>query len=86
MAKRVRAKRLTLNLSQQSLALRSGVSYGTLKKFELSGQISLKSLLKLAVILDALEEFENLFPEQKLEKLASLDDLLKVKIRKRGRK
>ena len=47
MAARVKAKRLTMNLSQVSLAEHSGVSYGTLKKFERTGQISLESLLKL---------------------------------------
>lgn len=45
-AERASQKRLALNLSQQTLAKRSGVSYGTLKKFERTGQISLESLLK----------------------------------------
>ena len=48
-AKQVRVKRLDLNLSQQTLSEKSGVSYGVLKKFEQSGQISLESLLKLAL-------------------------------------
>ena len=85
-AKRVRAKRLLLNFSQRTLAERSGVSYGTLKKFEHTGQISLESLLKLALTLNALEEFKNLFLAQKFESPTSLDKLMRDHSRKRGRK
>ncbi|MEE9452145.1 MAG: helix-turn-helix transcriptional regulator [Gammaproteobacteria bacterium] len=85
-AKRTQVKRLALNLSQQTLSERSGVRYGTLKKFERSGQISLQSLLKLALTLDALEEFKHLFTDKEQGALASLDKLIKDKVRKRGRK
>jgi transcriptional regulator with XRE-family HTH domain len=83
---RAKAKRLFLNLSQRTLSERSGVSLGTLKKFERSGQISLESLLKLALALRALEEFSALFREKKIEQYLSLDEILKEKKRKRGRK
>lgn len=82
MARQVQAKRLALNLSQQTLAERSGVSYGVLKKFERSGQISLKSLLKLALTLGTMEEFKDLFS---YKPGVSLDELMKDKSRKRGR-
>jgi transcriptional regulator with XRE-family HTH domain len=45
-------------LSQSELAKRSGVSLGSLKRFELTGQISLESLLKLAHILNRIGDFE----------------------------
>lgn len=48
-------------LSQQELANRSGVSLGSLKRFETTGQISFESLLKLAQILNCLENFDALF-------------------------
>ena len=83
-AKQAKEKRLDLNLSQQSLSDRSGVSYGTLKKFEHSGQISLESLLKLAVCLDSFDDFADLFTINP-ETYTSLDELLKTKTRKRGR-
>lgn len=86
LAKRVKAKRLSMNLSQQTLSARSGVSYGVLKKFEHTGQISLESLLKLALSLDALEGFYALFTAPKPEDAASLDELMQDKTRKRGRK
>lgn len=84
-AKAARDRRLSLNLSQQSLSARSGVSYGVLKKFESTGEISLKSLLKLALALGCLEDFLELFKQTSPEKLPSLDDLINQKIRKRGR-
>jgi len=47
--------------SQAELAERSGVSLGSLKRFEQSGQISFESLLKLAHVLGRLEDFESVF-------------------------
>jgi transcriptional regulator with XRE-family HTH domain len=44
-------RRLKFNLTQQGLSKRSGVSLGSLKRFESSGQISLESLLKVALVL-----------------------------------
>ncbi|QIV95710.1 XRE family transcriptional regulator [Allofrancisella inopinata] len=86
-AKRAQAKRLSLNLSQQTLSKVSGVSYGTLKKFERTGQISLESLLKIAIVLDEFEKFEQLFVKKAEELPASLDELLvEESTRKRGRK
>ena len=86
LAHQLQLRRLSLNLSQKTLSERSGVSFGVIKKFERTGKISLESLLKLALILDCLEEFKNLFQERAPETLSSLDELLKDKKRKRGRK
>lgn len=47
--------------SQQELAERSGVSLGSIKRFEQTGQIALESLLKLALILNRLEDFNSVF-------------------------
>ena len=85
-ASRARDLRLELNLSQQTLSEKSGVSYGSLKKFEQTGQISLESLLKLAVILGCMDDFKALFVQRSGEKALSLDELLGNGKRKRGRK
>lgn len=85
-AEKARAKRLALALSQQTLSEKSGVSYGVLKKFERTGQISLESLLKLALALGSLGNFEGLFIPDKPEQALSLDELMQEKKRKRGRK
>ena len=39
----------------------SGVSYGSIKRFENSGQISLISLTKIAMALDIADDIRNLF-------------------------
>lgn len=86
MAKAAKARRLSLNLSQQSLAERSGVSLGALKKFEQKAKISLESLLKLALTLDRLNDFVTLFKEESPQDFATLDELINQKQRSRGRK
>lgn len=81
-----KARRLALNLTQMGLGLRSGVSLGTLKKFERTGKISLESLLNVAMALGATPEFESLFTATASSGVLSLDELLKQpKERKRGR-
>jgi transcriptional regulator with XRE-family HTH domain len=84
-ARLAQAKRLTLNLSQQSLSERSGVSFGVIKKFERTGKISLQSLLKIALVLGCLEDFTKLFQAPPPQQVATLDQLIHEKKRKRGR-
>ena len=85
-AKKAQEKRLQLNLSQKTLSEKSGVSYGTLKKFEQKGQISLASLLQIALVLGEMDSFEHLFQKGDDSYPKSLDELLGEKERKRGRK
>ena len=85
-AVRAKEKRLSLNLTQLTLSERSGVSFGVIKKFERTGKISIESLLKLALVLNSLEEFAALFKPKPLETYATLNELLKQKPRKRGSK
>lgn len=81
-----RARRLALNFTQAGLEQRSGVSLGTIKKFEHTGKISLQSLLNIAMALGATQEFESLFTSTSSPGDLSLDDLLaSSKERKRGR-
>lgn len=85
-ARSVRKKRLFLNLSQQSLSRASGVSYAVIKKFELTGKISLESLLKIAAALSCLNDFLELFKQSIPLEVTSLDELMRQKTRQRGRK
>ena len=48
-------------ITQKQLAARSGVSLGSLKRFEQSGEVSLQSLTKIAIALDVENELEDLF-------------------------
>ena len=68
-AAKAQAKRLALNMSQKDLAARSGVSLGSVKRFETAGEISLASLLAIALILNDLEAFSGLFNPPRTENL-----------------
>lgn len=63
LAKRLSRIRKRRNLSQVQLSEKSNVSYGSIKRFETSGQISLLSLTKLCVALGCVEEIKNLFAQ-----------------------
>ena len=58
---RNRQLRKQLKLSQAQLADRSGVSLGSIKRFEQTGKVSFEALLKLAHVLGRLSDFEALF-------------------------
>lgn len=73
---RVRNKRKLYKLTQQQLSNKSGVSLGSLKRFERTGEISFKSLLKIAFILDSQNDFDNLF-KISTNNFKNLKDLLK---------
>ena len=66
-------------LSQRELAQRSGVSFGSIKRFETTGQISSESLLKLAHILNRLEDFNPVF--KPLESVEDVEKLFSHKTR-----
>ncbi len=61
LAKRIRTVRKRRGISQQKLSQLSNVSYGTIKRFESTGKISLLSLTQIALALDCGNEIRNLF-------------------------
>lgn len=62
-AGRIRQLRKRRNLSQKRLSEKSGVSLGSVKRFEQSGEISLRSLTKIAFALQVEGELEDLFAD-----------------------
>lgn len=62
-AERIRSIRKRRRISQKRLSEKSGVSLGSVKRFEQSGEISLISLTKIAIALEIEDELENLFKE-----------------------
>lgn len=84
-ADRVKTRRLELNLTQEGLATRSGIKFATYRRFEQTGEISLKGLLRIGLALNALSEFELLFAQKQYQ---TLDEVLSEKntTRKRGKK
>ena len=69
-----RAFRKRQNLSRVRLSEMSGVSFGSIRRFEETGEISLKSLLKIAVVLDCTEEFEQLFKQSEPKSIWEIID------------
>ena len=63
LAGRVRNIRKLRSISQEKLAQMSGVSYGSIKRFEESGQISLISLTKIAMALEIADELRTIFTQ-----------------------
>lgn len=73
LAAKFRKLRKKSNMSQAEFADRSGVSLGSLKRFERTGRISLESLLKLAHLIDRSQEFLSLFMwDEQLEEVEKL--------------
>ena len=87
LAGRFKVRRLAMNLTQEGLAARSGVSWSSLKRFEHTGLIALDSLLKLALVLGCLSDFDRVCADDGQSLSAtSLDELLSTATpRRKGR-
>ena len=70
---KIQDRRKKLKISQVELAQKSGVSLGLIKRFESKYEISLSSLIKIAIALDLDKDFDNLF-NQKIYK--SIDEVI----------
>ncbi|MCF2625993.1 helix-turn-helix transcriptional regulator [Fusobacterium perfoetens] len=75
-AKNVRKKRKELKLTQEEFAKKSGVSFGSIKRFENTGEISLFSLVKIAIVLDCENELMELF---KKKEYSSIEEIINGK-------
>ena len=85
-AERVKLRRLEKGWTQNMLATKSGVSLASYRRFESSGEMSLRSLVMLAFALDMTDEFEAIFNSTTYQ---SIEDILRAgqpKLRKRGSK
>ena len=86
-ADKFKSLRLSKGLTQAGLAKRSGVSLGTLKRFESTGEVSLGTLLHLANSLDCLDDFHDFNGRMAASPPNTLDALLApIVIPKRGRR
>ena len=63
-ARQIRFIRKEKKFSQEELSKRSGVSLGSVKRFEQTGEISLISLSKIAIVLGVSEQLETLFIQE----------------------
>ena len=71
-ASNVQKLRKRKKISQKELAERSGVSLGSIKRFEQTGEISLQSLTKIAIALHAEDELESLFTSANFESIEEI--------------
>lgn len=85
LAERVRQRRLELNLTQEGLSAKAGITLATCRRFEQTGKISLDGLLQIAYALDALNDFDQVFATPRY---TTLDEALNAsnKTRKRGKR
>lgn len=73
-ANRMQKKRKANKLTQIQLAEKSGVSLGSIKRFERLGEISLSSLVKIAFILDCEDDFDALFARKEYRSIQEVID------------
>ena len=85
LASNVRERRLAMDLTQTGLSRRSGVSLGTLRKFEREGCISLKSLTELMQVVGGLEEIVQASALPPVE-FRSIEDVIAGKARSRRKR
>ena len=76
LVKRIRIRRREAKISQIVLAKRSGVSLGSIKRFENTGEISLSSLMRIALVLGYELDFDKLFERKNYQ---SLDEIINAK-------
>lgn len=72
LVKREKAVRKAKKFTQKRLAERTGVSYGSIRRFEQTGKISLLALVKIANALDCLEDFNELFKKPPVTDIRNL--------------
>lgn len=69
LVKRVKLRRNELGITQRALAQKSGVSFGSVRRFEETGDISLSSLVKIGHAIGCLHDFNELFKNSKITSL-----------------
>ncbi len=84
LAARVREARVALGLKQTTLAARAGVTVPTLRRFEQTGEVSLKYLARICHALGRLDEFDSLFRPPHAATMAELETQATRPKRKRG--
>jgi transcriptional regulator with XRE-family HTH domain len=75
-ASRMKERRLEKDLTQKAFAKRAGVGYDAYRRFENTGEITLRNLVLCAITLDLIDEFNQLFSGKSYQ---SMDELLEKK-------
>ena len=64
LVEKIKHHRKKLKISQAQLASKSGVSLGSIKRFESKYEISLNSFIKILIALNLEQDLENLFTQK----------------------
>lgn len=83
-AGKVKERRLEKNLTQKAFAARAGIGYDAYRKFENSGEITLRGLVLCAIALDDTEGFFELFTRKSYQSVDEILNEKKKKKRQRG--
>ena len=70
---KIKQHRKKLKISQTQLAAKSGVSLGSIKRFEAKHEISLNSFIKILIALNLERDLENLFTQKSYN---SIDEVI----------
>ena len=72
----VRAMRLRRNISQKDFASKVGIALPTYRRFETTGEISLRKLVEIAKFFDVVRDIKNLFTKREY---SSIEEVIKEK-------
>ncbi len=70
---KIKQHRKKLKISQAQLASKSGVSLGSIKRFESKYEISLNSFIKILIALNLEQDLENIFTQKSYN---SIDEVI----------
>ena len=73
LVEKIKQHRKKLKISQAQLASKSGVSLGSIKRFESKYEISLNSFIKILIALNLEHDLENLFLQKSYN---SIDEVI----------
>lgn len=73
LVEKIKQYRKKLKISQVQLAAKSGVSLGSIKRFESKYEISLNSFIKILIALNLEQDLENLFTQKSYN---SIDEVI----------
>ena len=73
LVEKIKQQRKKLKISQIQLAAKSGVSLGSIKRFESKYEISLNSFIKILIALNLEHDLENLFLQKSYN---SIDEVI----------
>ena len=69
LVEKIKQHRKKLKISQAQLAAKSGVSLGSIKRFESKYEISLNSFIKILIALNLEQDLENLFTQKSYDSI-----------------